>query len=56
MTKFKEYIPVGFSSWAVYNRHRELVDRVKYWASGIGGALLLLGGYALNSYIDLLWG
>ena len=56
MPTFKEYIPAGFSSWVAYNSHRKIVETVKYWASGICGALFLLGGYALNSYIDLMWG
>ena len=51
-----ELVPQGFSSWNAYYRHKEKVERVKYWLQGIAGALVFLGAYALNGYINYVWG
>ena len=50
-----ELVPQGFSSWTAYNRHKERVEKVKYWLQGTVGALVFLGVYALNGYIDYVW-
>lgn len=47
-----EYIPNGYSSWTSYNRHKAVVEKVKYWAQGLAGAFVLFGAYAFNGFID----
>lgn len=53
---FNEYIPNGYSSWTAYNRHKDRVAKVVYWAQGIAGALVLLGAFALDGYIETVFG
>lgn len=50
-----ELVPQGFTSWTAYYHHCERVEKVKYWLQGTVGALMLLGAYALNGYIDYVW-
>lgn len=50
-----ELLPQRFSSWNAYYRYKERVEKVKYWVQGTVGALMLLGVYALNGYIDYVW-
>lgn len=47
-----EYVPNGYSSWTAYNRHTARMEKVKYWAQGFAGALVLLGAYAFNGFVD----
>lgn len=47
-----EYIPSGYINMTAYNRRRAKIERVKYWASGILGAILLFSAYAIVGYID----
>ena len=49
-----ELVPQGFTSWTAYYRHCERVEKVKYWVQGIAGAIVLLGAYAFNGYIDAM--
>lgn len=47
-----EYVPNGFTNWTAYNHHKTIVEKVKYWMQGLAGAVVLLGAYAFNGYID----
>lgn len=47
-----EYVPNGYSSWTAYNRHQARMEKVKYWAQVIAGAIVLLGAYAFNGFVD----
>ena len=49
-----EYVPDGFTSWTAYNRHKAIVEKVKYWVQGLAGALILLGAYAVNGTIETM--
>ena len=49
-----ELVPQGFRSWTAYNRHKERVEKVKYWAQGFLGAFVLILAYAVNGYIDMM--
>lgn len=49
-----ELVPQGFRSWTAYNRHKERVEKIKYWAQGFLGAFVLILAYAVNGYIDMM--
>lgn len=49
-----ELVPQGFRSWTGYNRHKERVEKVKYWAQGFLGAFVLILAYSVNGYIDMM--
>jgi hypothetical protein len=49
-----ELVPQGFHSWNAFYRHKERVEKIKYWAQGFLGAFVLLAAYALNGYIDMM--